>query len=536
MTRSPLLKAVIFDFDGTLTASGAIDFLGIKKEMDCPADQTILEFLAALPPDRRRTAETILERHEEAAASVSVPNDGAEALLAGLRTAGIPVAILTRNRREHILRSLENFPATTPDDFAVILCRDDAPAPKPSPEGVLEAARRMGVQPEEILVVGDYLFDIEAGRRAGAMTVHLTNGVTPPYEARADHAISGLPDLLRLIRRYRPLANGKFPNDLLRGYLDDVESRDPSVIIHPGVGEDIAAVDVSGEEVLILKSDPITFATDAIGHYAVLVNANDIATSGATPRWLLTTLLFPPGSTPAEILTTLGELREVCGRWGITLCGGHTEITDAVTRPVISGMLAGTVPRRDLIDKKSMRPGDRVLMTKAVAVEGTSIIAREFGDRLLALGVPEEEITACAAFLDRISILEEARVAAMCDGVTAMHDVTEGGLATALSELAIAGGHRIRVRMENIPVYPQTAAIGRLLGIEPLGLIGSGSLLIACRPDVCGRLIRDIHAAGVQVTYIGEVLEPGEDVEALWESRPVAWPRFEVDEITRLFS
>lgn len=175
-------------------------------------------------------------------------------------------------------------------------------------------------------------------------------------------------------------------------------------------------------------------------------------------------------------------------------------------------------------------------MTKAVAVEGTSIIAREFGGRLRDLGVPEEEITACAAFLDRISILEEARVAARCEGVTAMHDVTEGGLATALAELAIAGGHRIRVRMENIPVYPQTAAIGRLLEIEPLGLIGSGSLLIACRADACGRLIRDIHGAGIQVTVIGEVLEPGEEVEAVWEDQPVAWPRFEVDEITRLFS
>ena len=157
--------------------------------------------------------------------------------------------------------------------------------------------------------------------------------------------VGDLPQLNRLIRMGVPLPAGKLPNDLLQELLDEFTFEDPALLINPGVGEDIAAVDVAQEEVLVLKSDPITFATDAIGHYAVLVNANDIATAGALPRWLLTTLLFPVGSTPSLISSIVSELREFCRTWGITLCGGHTEITDAVTRPVVCGMMAGTCPQ-----------------------------------------------------------------------------------------------------------------------------------------------------------------------------------------------
>jgi len=291
-----------------------------------------------------------------------------------------------------------------------------------------------------------------------------------------------------------PLPAGKFPNDLLEAFLGQYPFEDPSVLIHPGVGEDTAAIDVMDEQVLILKSDPITFATDAIGEYAVLVNANDIATAGAKPRWFLTTLLFPCGTKASEIWQTMTDLQTICHKWGITLCGGHTEITDAVNRPVITGMLAGTVLKKHLIDKRNMKTGDQVLLTKAIAVEGTAIIAREFEDQLKDKGMSPSDIETCKQFLSQISILSEAEIAGGTDGVRAMHDVTEGGLATAARELSIAGQHRIRIDMDQIPVFPQTRQISRLLGIDPMGLIGSGSLLICCRKSVssscpCGILL-----------------------------------------------
>ncbi|MCP4689606.1 MAG: hypothetical protein GY859_16250, partial [Desulfobacterales bacterium] len=148
------------------------------------------------------------------------------------------------------------------------------------------------------MVVGDYIFDIQAGAAAGAITVFLdSEKYHGPRPVISDHAITGLAELKGLIRQGLPLPAGKFPNDLLLEFFQKLPFDDPSVLVHPGVGEDAAAVDVRGEEVLVLKSDPITFATDAIGRYAVLINANDIATTGAIPRWFLTTLLFPCGVT-----------------------------------------------------------------------------------------------------------------------------------------------------------------------------------------------------------------------------------------------
>jgi HAD superfamily hydrolase (TIGR01509 family) len=531
------IRAVLFDFDGTLTRPGDLDFAVIRQALQCPPDRPVLEFIATLPDaTQRRRALEILDRFEMEAAERSQPNGGAEALLAYLRAKGLAVGIISRNSRRSIARALEGFNGFGLDDFDVVISRDDPPAPKPDPAGVIEAAARLGIPAEETLVVGDFVFDIQAGAAAGAQTAYLENVQKPlPPETACDYRVQDLQAIGHIVRMGRPLPAGKLPSELLEAFLEEFRFDDPAVLINPGIGEDTAAIDMAGEAVLVLKSDPITFATDAIGHYAVLVNANDIATAGARPRWLLTTLLFPVGTTGARIHQVIGDLQRVCHRWQITLCGGHTEITEAVTRPVISGMLAGTVPRDRLIDKRRMRQGDIVLLTKGVAVEGTAIIAREFGTRLHLLGMTSERIDRCRAFLERIGILDEARVAAGFAGVSGMHDVTEGGLATALEELSAAGGHRLRIDADRIPIFAETAAIGRLLGIDPLGLIGSGSLLIACRPEEAEALMSAVRAIGVQITRIGELLGPGRGVEARTAGGPAKWPRFEVDEITRLF-
>jgi hydrogenase maturation factor len=398
------------------------------------------------------------------------------------------------------------------------------------------AAERLNVPVSEVLMVGDFTLDVEAGRRAGAITVLLNNPRMPvPADTPCDFRIDRLQEVKGIVRMGMPLPGGKLPNDLLHEFLSQFGFEDPSVLIKPGVGEDTAAVDVKSDEVLVLKSDPITFATDAIGKYAVLVNANDIATAGAAPRWFLSTLMFPVGTSAYIIQRVMAELSRVCRQAGITLCGGHTEITDAVSRPVVTGMMAGTIARSRLLHKQNMKPGDRILLTKGVAVEGTAIIAREFGQRLKQQGVAEADIVKCRQFLDHISVLKEAAIAGEVEGVSAMHDVTEGGLATALEELSIAGGCRIRISMENIPIYRETAKICGLLKLDPLGLIGSGSLIICCRQYSSGILVEKLAAAGIPVAVIGEVQEAGKGVEAVRDRQPSPWPEFEADEITRLF-
>jgi HAD superfamily hydrolase (TIGR01509 family) len=530
------IDAVLFDFDGTLTRPGALDFGQMRRTLGCPDGQPVLEFIAEMAgeADRGRAMDALADFEREAAAA-SLPNEGAEAAMEFLRGRGLRMGILTRNRRDAVERALENFPSFSPKDFAAIITREDPAAPKPSPEGVRLAAERMGVPPERTMVVGDFDFDVAAARAAGALAVFLTNGASDAAPPDADHVVHSLSELPGVLRPYIPLPGGKFPNDLLGRFLEGSGRDDPTLLIHPRVGEDTAAVDVSGEEVLVLKSDPITFATDAISEYAVLVNANDVVTSGAIPRWFLTTFMFPPGTTPAEVAATLAEMADVCRRWNITLCGGHTEITDAVNRPVVSGTLAGTVARSKLIDKRNMKAGDRVLVTKGVSVEGTSIIAREMEGRLLEKGMDPAEIERCKNFLSRISVMEEARIAAGIEGVSALHDVTEGGIATALEELSIAGGHRIRIHAENIPMFPETRSVCEALEIHPLGLIGSGSLLICCREQSTGDLIRAVFAAGIEITVIGHVMAPGEGIASSIYGEPAEWPKFEVDEIARLF-
>jgi hydrogenase maturation factor len=173
-------------------------------------------------------------------------------------------------------------------------------------------------------------------------------------------------------------------------------------------------------------------------------------------------------------------------------------------------------------------------MTKGVAVEGTGLVAREYAHHLAREGMTQAEIAECAALLERMGVLDEARAARSFAGVTALHDVTEGGLATALRELGAAGGRRLRVHVDRIPVYPQTARVCSILGIDPLGLIGSGSLLITCSPADAGPLTAALTNIGVEITDIGEVLDPGEGVEALSLGVPVDWPRFARDEVSRL--
>ena len=531
------VAAVLFDFDGTLTQKGTLDFKEIKRVLGCPPEYPALEFIEQIQDETaQRRAWKVLEKFETEGARNSEPNEGAESIMAFLRNAGLKVGIITRNSLQSVLQALENFPHLRARDFDVIISRDTPVKPKPDPEGVFFGARALDITVDQILVVGDFIFDIDAGNGAGAVTVLLTNGDLPPEGGTSpDFTIGTLNELEAVVRLGLPLKGGKFPQNLLQQYLDNFIFDDPSVIINPGIGEDTTAVDVSADQVVVLKSDPITFVTDEIGKYLVAVNANDIATSGALPRWLLATILFPIGVTPSAGLSVMESLQTACEELGITLCGGHTEVTDAVTRVVVSGMMGGTVARSKLLDKRAIRAGEDLLFTKAVAIEGTSIIAREFEGRLYAMGMSREEIEKGKAYLDQISIIPEAQIASGHNGVSAMHDVTEGGLATALEEVSIAASHGIDVDLDRIPILPETARIAALVGIDPLGLIGSGSLLICCDPTATPQLVDQLEAAGIPVSRIGRITSPGQGVKAVERGRTVPWPRFEVDELTRLF-
>ncbi len=329
---------------------------------------------------------------------------------------------------------------------------------------------------------------------------------------------------------------GKLPAPLLARLLESNPIRDPSVLVGPGVGLDCAVVEF-GEKLLVLKSDPITFATGEIGRYLVQVNANDIATTGGRPRWLLVTLLLPEGKTTeesaVEIFTQVVKAAEPLG---ITVIGGHTEITYGIDRVLAMGTLIGEVDKSKLITPRGAQPGHRILVTKGIAIEATAIVAREFGDRLRP-HLTEKELNAAAAYLTTpgISVLRDAQVAMDAGEVSAMHDPTEGGLASALWELAEACGHSLVIDLASIPITELSKKICQTVGIDPIASISSGALLLTAPITDSERIRCALVESGIDCADIGSVEDEPPKVWFEEEAgrTELNWPAR--DEITKLF-
>lgn len=322
---------------------------------------------------------------------------------------------------------------------------------------------------------------------------------------------------------------GKLPAAELKRFLAAVRPCDPAVLVGGAVGEDAAVLDLGGQELLVAKTDPITFATEDAGRYLVAVNSNDLATTGAEPRWLLVTALLPEGASAELVAGVFESLRRACDEAGISLVGGHTEMTVNLDRPVLVGCLLGTVPRHRLLRTSGARPGDAVLLAGGVAVEGTAILAREHAPLLRERGVSEETIRRAAGWLRRpgISVLPAARLLRSLPGVHAMHDPTEGGVVTALEEIAEAAGCGLGIDLEAIPVLEESRQIAQALDLDPLGLLASGALLATLAPEAVEEALARLAAAGIPAAVIGQVVPPGEGV---------ALPRFARDELARFLS
>jgi len=335
----------------------------------------------------------------------------------------------------------------------------------------------------------------------------------------------------------RVLPTGKLPLEMLQKLLECCKSADPRVVVGARVGEDAAVIDF-GDRYLVAKSDPITFATDRIGWYAVHVNANDIATRGAAPRWMLVTLLLPEGeATFAQAQGIMAQVAAASRSLGIGVVGGHTEVTYGLDRPIVVGHMLGEVGKDQLITTGGALVGDAVVLAGAVAVEGTALIAREFGSQARARGVDEETLAAARACLDDpgISVVRAAQLAVQTVRVHAMHDPTEGGLATGLHELAWASGTGLRVDGDTIPILPACRRLCEAFGLDPLGLIASGALLVAVAPGDVAALGRTYSEAGITWARIAEVRPAAEGVCLVRGGREVRLPRFDRDEVARLF-
>lgn len=334
------------------------------------------------------------------------------------------------------------------------------------------------------------------------------------------------------------LQTGKLDVQILRRLLRRYSKTDGRVLLGPQIGEDAAAVDL-GERVLIVTTDPITFATNEIGYYSVMVNANDIATTGAEPRWYTVAILLPEAQGTESLVDSIfQQIHQACEKLGISLIGGHTEITYGLDRPILVGQMIGEVQREALITTAGAKPGDLILLTKGICIEGTSIIARERGKDLCARGISKDLVERAQRFLFEpgISVVEEARLACQAGRVHSMHDITEGGLADGLHELSMAAGVEIEVEKDRIPIYEESRILCEAFGLNPLGVIASGALLITASPPETEKILERAHRHGVTMTRIGRVKAVGPpSVTMVTSGGYERVPYFDRDEVVKIF-
>jgi len=334
--------------------------------------------------------------------------------------------------------------------------------------------------------------------------------------------------------QYLPV--GKLPLDILKKILPQETTIDPRVLLGPGIGLDCAVVEF-GSILLVFKSDPITFATDDIGWYAVQVNANDIATTGATPRWLLVTLLLPDNSSTPDLVDQItSQVYKACREIGVSVIGGHSEITYDLPRPILVATMIGEVQKDQLITPRGANPGDKILLTKGVPIEATAIIARQFPQRLQQT-LSATEIKTAGDFLYQpgISVLRDAQVALNAGRITAMHDPTEGGLASALWELAEASARSLHVEPARVPIPRLSALLCQMMNLDPLAAIASGSLLMTVSPDDASNVCQACEREGIPCAEIGQVEEGPTAVWQTIKAGEELLPRPDRDEIAKLF-
>lgn len=328
------------------------------------------------------------------------------------------------------------------------------------------------------------------------------------------------------------LLPGKLPADFLKTCITHAGTEDPRVLIGPRFGEDCAVLDM-GDQYLVVTTDPVTFTTDNVGWYAVHINANDVATMGAKPAWFQACLLFPPDTSERSVRQVFAQIDSTCRDLGISITGGHTEVTTAVSQPVVVGNMTGVVAKDRLVTTQGVRAGDLVVMTKTAGLEGTSIVfaeKRKELENILASELQDEAQHIRATW--GISIVKEALLAAQ-HGATAMHDPTEGGVAMGLYELTVVSGLGMQIDLDAIPTLPSTHAICEHFNINPLGLISSGTLLLTIPADQWPSLERIFQSENIPAQVIGSVTPEG-GIRARQNGKPTTFAYSERDELLKV--
>lgn len=304
---------------------------------------------------------------------------------------------------------------------------------------------------------------------------------------------------------------GKVPENVLkRSVLRQIHTKRKEVLVGAAVGEDCAAIKLGEDEVFVISTDPITGTASDIGHLAIHITLNDLASAGAEPVGVMITLLLPQESEEQQLKEIMGQMETVCAQANVQILGGHTEVTKAVNQPLVNVCGVGKVKQGRLVATSGVKPGDDILASKWIGLEGTSILAKE-KEKELSGRFPGWLVKEAQGFARYLSVLPEASVAVGC-GVSAMHDVTEGGIFGALWELAESSHVGLEIDLKKIPVKQETIEICEFFQINPYGLISSGCMLMASSDG--NGLARKLQRQGIHAAVIGKAVAGNDRI--LW--------------------
>jgi hydrogenase maturation factor len=297
------------------------------------------------------------------------------------------------------------------------------------------------------------------------------------------------------------------PNDLKKFVLQKFLLNDPSVIIGPEVGEDAAVIDLGNERVLVVHPDPISGAVKYLGFLAIHIPCNDIAVTGAYPRYITSVIQLPDKFDMNTLSMITSQIAEASRDLGVTVVGGHTETVAGIDHPLITATALGITKKEHVVRTGNAKSGDVVLMTKTAGIEGTAVLATDFADLLISRGVPKDLIELGASMIKNVSVVKEAYALAIRRLVNSMHDPTEGGIVGGVAEIAYASNVSIELWVDEIPVHPITREFSWALGLDPLKFLSSGSLIATVPRSKVGDALSLLEGMGVKAVIIGEVLK-----------------------------
>lgn len=317
---------------------------------------------------------------------------------------------------------------------------------------------------------------------------------------------------------------GKLPEPvLIRSVLKQVKHRREEVLVGPAVGQDCAVLQVGPDEALVMSTDPITGTVKDLGSHSIHITANDLAASGAEPIGVMLTVMLPDTVEEPEVRKMMQDAEETCRKLNMEVLGGHTEITNVVRQPLISVTGVGKIKRSRMITTLQVQPEQDIVVTKWIGLEATTILAKEKEEELRKR-FPAGIVDTAIGFDQYLSVVPESRIA-MNHGVSAMHDITEGGVFGALWEMASGAGVGLEVDLKKIPIRQETVEICQYFDVNPYQIMSSGSMMIAA--DDGHELVRKLEKAGIHAAVVGRtnsgndrVLRNGEDVRYLDKPQP----------------